>query len=120
MPQEPASVPGAGRLTWSARFIVIRVSAPIGAESPLRRCTRSHHDRRDVRSLSPGLSRWELRPGGRTAFHNPGVPLSKVSLEAPWWSVQVSGRQWPLILDAQGQVLDAARLNEFLSSRVTL
>jgi hypothetical protein len=48
------------------------------------------------------------------------VPLSKVSLEAPWWSVQVSGRQWPLILDAQGQVLDAARLNEFLSSRVTL
>ena len=62
----------------------------------------------------------ELRPGGRTEFHNPGVPLSKVAVDAPWWSVDVVGRQWPLILDAQGEVLDRARLNEFLSSRVKL
>ena len=62
----------------------------------------------------------ELRPGGRAKYRDPTVPLAQVSVDAPWWSVEVVGRQWPLILDAQGEVLDAARFKQFLSGRVKL
>jgi hypothetical protein len=62
----------------------------------------------------------ELRPGGRAEYRDPSVPFSAVSVDAPWWSVEVVGGQWPLILDAQGQVLDAARFKQFLSGRVKL
>ena len=75
---------------------------------------------RTVRLLGSRRQMCELRPGSRAAYRDPSVPLSAVSVDAPWWSVEVIGRQMPLILDAQGQVLDVARFQQFLSGRVEL
>ena len=46
-------------------------------------------------------------------FHE-GRLSADVQVNAPWWTIQIAGRQKPLILDAQGVVVDDAILKNLL------
>jgi hypothetical protein len=65
-----------------------------------------------VRTVGPiGSPEHVLRPGDIVSgrYHDGRFETLEHKVNAPWYTVRVRGRRLPLILDPQGDVLDAAR-----------
>jgi len=70
-----------------------------------------------VRTVGPfGSPEHVLRPGDIVPgeYHDGRFTTRKHTVNAPWFTVRVRGWRLPLILDPQGDVLDAARAEQAL------
>jgi len=70
-----------------------------------------------IRTVGPfGSPEHVLRPGDIVSgvYHDGKLTTRKHRVNAPWLTVRVRGWRLPLILDPQGAVLDAARIEQAL------
>jgi hypothetical protein len=65
-----------------------------------------------VRFLGTGRQIIDLGEVGKARWH-PGQLQLRISVSAPWVSVRMAGRRLPLLIDAQGEVLDRRLMKKY-------